>query len=326
MNAFPDPGDLRKAADGVEAANKASEEASKKDKEAKAANAAAEKSSTEAAKALAKVTPAAGRGGNGNPRKPLVLGADGNDGVRKAILLGIAVIALIALVTWLAILTGTKANNSEVSAVKQIANTTQTTANEAKADAKSAKEVANKAISEASEAKADAASSMSTAKEAKTIAEKCNCQRDCIKRERIASSPKQKPKAKPRAKPVPQPKAVMPPKAKCTDCVPHEVPRKLSEIPRNDGRCFVQAQSGSYKYKFELRHETRTGRLMIGLVDSNDQLRPGTKAIYLGNEMSVVNTKGVDCDGNQARLYANWSLAKEAFQLPSACELIARKP
>lgn len=324
MSKFPDPESLRKVADGIEASNKASQEALEKGEAAKVAQAKADTKSAEASKALAKVVPAAGgRGGNGNPRKPLVLGADGSDdGVRKAILLGIAALVLIALVAWLAILTGTKANNSEVSAVKQTADTAQATANEAKADAKNAKENANKAISEASEAKADAASAISTAKEAKTLAEKCNCKRDCIKAEPAASSPKPKPKAKTPTKP----KATTPPKAKCTDCVPREVPRKLSETPRRDGRCFVQAQSGSYKYKFELRHETRTGRLMITLVDSNDEVRPGARVIYLGNEMSVVNAKGVDCDGNQDKLYANWSFAKEAFQLPSACELIARKP
>ena len=318
MSKFPDPDGLRKAADGIDASNKASQEALEKANAAKAAQATADAKSAEAAKALAKVVPpTGGRGGNGNPRTPSVLGGNGgDDGVRKAILLGIAVLVLIAFVVWLAILTGTKANNSEVSAVKQLANTAQATANEAKADAKSAKEVANKAISEASEAKADAVSAMSTAKEAKTLAEICNCKRDCIRK---ASPPKPKAKTPAKPKPPAKPKAP-PPKEKCADCIPKEKAIFQREVPAKVCGIAIQKSVADRTIIGHLQLDedpSNSGKIRIARVNSFEGV--ATKVSVSSYPHSKMADGKGDCNVDQAIVYQHWPQVIRKFELPLEC-------
>lgn len=112
----------------------------------------------------------------------------------------------------------------------------------------------------------------------------------------------------------------------CTNCVPQEKVTVIREEKRTDGRCFVQTNMG---YRFELRANTQTGRLMAGLIDaSTEQLVSGTKALFIGDVMAAKNQKGYDCDGMQAQLYVpeNWKAVRTAYNLPSACELTTKTP
>lgn len=305
----PDSKSLRAAAAAVDVSTEADAAALKKAAEARDAQADADNKSADADRALSDITPN-GAGGNQPPQSPTSNSQSsdkGNRGGNIAIWAISATLLVIALVVWLAMLTATKANNGDLTAVKQAAGTAQVTADQAKAEAKEATRTAQKAASDASEAKADAANAILVAGDAKATAEKCGV---CAKKT-----------AKPAVAKKPQAA-----KAVCKEnCVPREQPKKISETPRGDGRCFVKAQSGTFKYNFELRHETSTGKLMIALVDGNEKVAEGTKVHYLNNEMSVTNEKGVNCDGNQAKLYTNLAWAKQQFGLPSSCDIV-RKP
>ena len=123
-------------------------------------------------------------------------------------------------------------------------------------------------------------------------------------------------------KPTVQPTATS---ATCTtDCKPHEEVKVTREEKRTDGRCFVQTNMG---YRFELRANTSTGRLMAAMVNpTTNNMVEGTKALYVGNLQASKNSKGFDCDGMQAQLYvpANWEAVRSAYELPSACRLTAK--
>ncbi len=123
------------------------------------------------------------------------------------------------------------------------------------------------------------------------------------------------------AKPIAQPTATP---ATCTNCKPREEVKVTREEKRTDGRCFVQTNMG---YRFELRANATSGRLMASMVDpASEKMVEGTKALYVGNLQASKNSQGVDCDGMQAQLYvpANWEAVRSAYELPSACRLTAK--
>ena len=108
---------------------------------------------------------------------------------------------------------------------------------------------------------------------------------------------------------------------KTSSCKNEEHVTETRKEARTDGRCFVQTNMG---YKFELRSERSTGRIMVGLVSpETNKLLEGTKAHYVGNERSTIANRGPDCSADQAKFYKqeNWNSVRESFGIPSICKL-----
>lgn len=105
------------------------------------------------------------------------------------------------------------------------------------------------------------------------------------------------------------------------NCIPEERPKDIKFTARNDGRCFIQT---TYGYKFELRSEKSTKRIMVALVDpeTNERLQ-GKRVTYVGDETSVITNKGPDCIADTKKLEKphNWNTVRGFYNLPSDCDL-----
>ncbi len=125
-------------------------------------------------------------------------------------------------------------------------------------------------------------------------------------------------------RPTAGPAPIAQPTNGCSGSQCREQVKVTREEARTDGRCFVQTNMG---YRFELRANTSTGRLMVGLVDpSTLEKIEGTRGMYVGDQQASKNSKGVDCDGMQQQLYSNWETVRSAYNLPSVCTMkVAKK-
>lgn len=125
-------------------------------------------------------------------------------------------------------------------------------------------------------------------------------------------------------RPTAGPAPIAQPTNGCSGSQCREQVKVTREEARTDGRCFVQTNMG---YRFELRANTSTGRLMVGLVDpSTLEKIEGTRGMYVADLQASKNSKGVDCDGMQQQLYSNWETVRSAYGLPSVCTMkVAKK-
>jgi hypothetical protein len=182
-----------------------------------------------------------------------------------------------------------------------------------------------------------------TAEKALVAAEKCNCRKEDKPAPKRTHQPHKPVSQVPVAPVAPVPAVVVvapqapapvappvvalvptPAPADCkNDCKNHETNNTVREEKRSDGRCFIQTNMG---YRFELKANTETGKLMVAMVDPSTLKKiEGTRA-YMPGDLATKDPYGYDCDGMQSLVYKKWDEIRESQGLPSACRLVGQPP
>jgi hypothetical protein len=162
---------------------------------------------------------------------------------------------------------------------------------------------ANEKASARAQGTADQALSAATA--AASAASTCNA---CCKTCSVAKvvKPAEKPKGKAKREPKTQ---------KCVGgCVPHEEITLNREVPRNDGKCITVLNTGN---RVQITKDGNSNRLVARLV--GDDAKPiGSPVVYVGQE-----TVSGSCHTDEKKLLSHWEQIRSGLKLPNYCRPIA---
>ena len=306
----PNPDGLRRAADAIEIASAARQDALLAEEAARNAKASAENKTASAEAALSEL--GVGGGGSQPPESSQQGAMTPKTPERKGVSWGAFILGVVGVVLSmmaLAFVFALSLNKPGAGEVKVVANTAnqalsiatsaQTSANQANAKADAAQKAADHAETTAGQA-------LGKAQEAEALSQKCNCQ----PHRPVVHKKVSKPKAPPPAK-------VLPPKAEpCKNCVPE--PKASISHEEKSKVCSIAVQKSLLDKTIVARlqldeNPSYPGSLRIASVASFE----GVPSMVSRSPWQYSSTK--NCNEDQATVYQHWPEVIRKFQLPLDC-------